>query len=135
MSGPTYFLDTDICVNYLRARSPSLRDRVLAARRGQIAVPAMVQAELEFGAHRSARQRENLAHVARFLAMLTVVPFDAAAARHHGAIRAELARAGLPIGPNELVIAATVMAAGGVLVTHNTAEFQRVPGLSIQDWT
>ena len=135
MSRPLYFLDTDICINYLRGTSPAVRERLLASAPGQISVPAMVQAELEFGALRSARRQDNLDNVSKLLAALVIVPFDQTAARHHAAIRAKLASAGTPIGPSDLIIAATVMAAGGVLVTHNRTEFQRVPGLTIEDWT
>jgi tRNA(fMet)-specific endonuclease VapC len=63
------------------------------------------------------------------------VPFDDLCADHHGMIRADLERAGKPIGPNDLLIAATARAGDCTLVTTNTREFSRVPGLRIEDWT
>ena len=62
------------------------------------------------------------------------VAFDDAAAQAYGTIRADLEQAGRPIGPNDLMIAAITLASGLTLVTHNTDEFQRVPGLTIEDW-
>ena len=62
-------------------------------------------------------------------------PFDAAAASHSGQIRASLHRAGQPIGSYDLMIAGHARSLGLVLVTHNTREFSRVPGLLVEDWT
>ena len=62
------------------------------------------------------------------------LPFDDAAAEAYGRLRAELARRGMPIGPNDLMIAAIALAYGFTLVTHNTSEFSRVPGLRLEDW-
>ena len=62
------------------------------------------------------------------------LPFDDAAAEHYGRIRADLTARGLTIGGNDMLIAATALANGCTLVTHNTAEFSRVPGLVIEDW-
>jgi tRNA(fMet)-specific endonuclease VapC len=129
------FLDTDACIDYLRGRSPGVRRRLLESSRGEVAVAAMVRAELLYGARKSARVDQNLAAVEQFLRPLRVVPFDAAAATVYASIRAALEGAGLPIGPNDLVIAATAMAAGGRLVTRNVGEFGRVTGLVLEDWT
>ena len=62
------------------------------------------------------------------------LPFDDQAASIYGQIRADLAGKGLSIGPNDLMIAAIALAKGVTLVTHNTREFNRVAGLSIEDW-
>jgi tRNA(fMet)-specific endonuclease VapC len=94
----------------------------------------MVRAELVYGALRSKDPRRAKRAVERFLAPYAVVSFDAEAADHYADIRFRLEASGSPIGPNDLVIAATARAQGLVLVTHNTAEFGRVPGLQIEDW-
>ena len=62
------------------------------------------------------------------------MPFDDRAADHDALLRATLERAGTPIGPNDLLIAAIAVANDLTLVTHNTGEFSRVPGLRLEDW-
>ena len=84
---------------------------------------------------RSERPRENLEAVERFLAPFLRLSFGSDAAEHYAEIRIALERLGTPIGPNDLVIAATVRAAGAILVTNNLREFQRVPGLECENWT
>jgi tRNA(fMet)-specific endonuclease VapC len=64
-----------------------------------------------------------------------VVSFDAEAADRYAEVRAKLEKKGTVVGPNDLILAATVLRSAGILVTHNTREFRRVPQLSIQDWT
>jgi len=95
---------------------------------------AVVRAELLFGAFRSQRRTQNLERTNSFLAGFQSLPFDDEAAYRHALIRAELTAKGQLIGPNDLLIAATALAHGAILVTHNTAEFSRVPGLLIEDW-
>jgi tRNA(fMet)-specific endonuclease VapC len=68
------------------------------------------------------------------LAAVTVLPFGATEAQQAARIRAELERAGEPIGPYDILIAATALAHGGRLATRNVKEFGRVPGLSLEDW-
>ncbi len=77
---------------------------------------------------------ENLRVLDRFFAPIVSVPFDDLCADHYGLIRADLERMGTPVGPNDLLIAATARANDLVLVTHNTDEFSRVVGLQIEDW-
>ena len=93
-------------------------------------------AELWFGVERSdaTHQANNLKLVDELAAKYQSVPFDNAAARDYAAIRAHLSAAGQPIGPNDLLIAAITRNRGATLVTHNIAEFSRVPGLAIDDW-
>lgn len=128
-------LDTNIVVVALRRNvPPQLVERFRRADPGAILVPEMVRAELLHGCLKSERPEENLRAVARFLAPYRRLPFGSQAAEHYAQIRAELERRGEIIGPNDLVIAATVRAAGAVLITNNTNEFQRVPGLTSEDW-
>ena len=86
-----------------------------------------------FGAFRSKRQTQNLERTNAFLAGFQSLPFGDEAACRHALIRAELRTKGYLIGPNDLLIAATALAHGAILVTHNSAEFSRVPGLLIED--
>lgn len=83
---------------------------------------------------RSQQPAKTLANQQQFLALFASLPFDDAAAMQYGNIRAVLAAQGQLIGPNDLMIAAAALVHDLILVTHNTREFQRVPGLHIEDW-
>ena len=94
----------------------------------------VVQAELYFGAYNSAYPQAGLEILQQFLVGFPVLPFDQAAAKKYGEIRARLTRQGNLIGPYDLQIAAIALARGAVVVTHNTEEFGRVAGLEVEDW-
>jgi tRNA(fMet)-specific endonuclease VapC len=91
-------------------------------------------AELLYGAHRSAHQAQTLIQVQAFCRPFQSLAFDDRAAEEYGRIRAHLDGLGTPIGPNDLMIASIALAHGLTLVTHNTSEFSRVPGLKLEDW-
>jgi tRNA(fMet)-specific endonuclease VapC len=129
-----YVLDTNACIRMLNGSSPSLIDRLRAEAPQEIAISAITRAELLYGARRSARVSDNLRLLARFFVPFVSLPFDEPCAEHYGAIRAELATKGRPIGPNDLLIAATARAHDLTLVTHNQREFARVVGLKLEDW-
>jgi tRNA(fMet)-specific endonuclease VapC len=69
-----------------------------------------------------------------FLAPLTILPFDESAAWAYGDLRADLERRGTPIGSLDTMIAAHALSQQALLVTHNTREFAKVPGLQLDDW-
>ncbi len=129
-----YLLDTNACIKLLNGTSPALASALHRHDPVEILLCAVVKAELLFGARRSARVTENLALLARFFEPFASLPFDDVCAEHYGTIRAELTRDGSPIGPNDLLIAATARAHDLALVTHNTREFSRVTGLRVVDW-
>ena len=95
---------------------------------------SVVEAELRFGLAKASFSARRIEAVEAFLSLVTILPFDSAAAREYGALRAHLERAGTPIGPNDLMIASIALAHDLTLVTHNVAEFARVPGLRVEDW-
>ena len=128
-----YLLDTNIVIFALRTRADTLRARFTAAQ-GTMAVSTITVAELAYGVERSARPDDNRTGVEQFLALLDVLPFDAAAAEHSGRIRAELGTAGTPIGAYDALIAGQARSRGLVVVTNNTREFSRVAGLLVEDW-
>ena len=76
----------------------------------------------------------NLADIEAMVARLKVLPFDNMAAYHFGQIRSALYREGRPIGPYDMMIAGQARAAGLILVTNNRKEFERVPGIMLEDW-
>ena len=98
-----------------------------------LAIPSVVRGELIFGALKGGRQRQLLA-LRGFLSGFPELPFDEKCVEVYAQARAELERIGQRIGALDLLIAATAMAHNLVLVTHNTAEFARVPGLRLEDW-
>jgi tRNA(fMet)-specific endonuclease VapC len=129
-----YLLDTNVCIRYLNGRSKKVRKRLRSLRPEEIAVCAVVKAELFAGATRSQNPTRTMARLRAFLAPYVSLPFDDRAAEVYGEIRAQLETAGTPIGPHDLEIAAIALANDLILVTHNTREFGRVPDLRIEDW-
>jgi len=126
-------LDTNICIYIINARPPAVLARFQQYRLGDIAVCSLVVAELSYGVSKSGSARNQQA-LEMFLAPLTVLPFDDAAAWAYGTLRAELERRGTPIGPLDTLIAAHALSLNALLVTHNTREFEQVRGLQMADW-
>jgi tRNA(fMet)-specific endonuclease VapC len=130
-------LDTNAVIAAINGRKPDLRRRLEAAIAAgeSIGIPTIVLFEMRYGIARSARPQENAAILAAFLMLdLTLWPFEPEDAEEAGGIRAELERAGTPIGPYDVLIAAQARRRSALLVTANTREFTRVPGLITQDW-
>ena len=129
-----YLLDTNACIRVLNGSSAPLVARLRRQAPSEIGISSVTRAELLYGARRSARVAENLRLLADFFAPLVSLPFEDACAEQYGALRASLSAAGKPIGPNDLLIAATALAHNLTLVTHNLREFSRVTGLKVEDW-
>jgi tRNA(fMet)-specific endonuclease VapC len=130
-------LDTNVIIAAINRRKPGLRNRLEAEIAGNtaIGIPTIVLFELRYGIIKSTRPKENAAILTAFLSLdLTLWPFEAEDAEEAGKIRADLERAGTPIGPYDLLIAAQARRRGALLVTANTGEFARVLGLRIEDW-
>ena len=131
---PTRFmLDTDTCSFVIRGGHERLRARV-QRKAGRLCVSAITAAELRFGARKKGSSRIEDA-VGFLLELLEVVPWGDEASARYADIRVALESAGTPIGNMDTLIAASALAEGCVIVTHNTDHFGRVPGLAIQDWT
>lgn len=129
-----YLLDTNTCIHFLNGTSEPIRHRVESLAARDIALCSVVKAELLYGAIKSARAERNLERLQPFFSRFPSLPFDDAAAGAYGEIRARLERAGTPIGPNDLCIAAIARANNLTLVSHNAHEFRRVQGLQLEDW-
>ncbi len=130
-------LDTNAVIAVITARTPSVRVRLQKALLDGVTVgiPAIVLYELWFGIRNSSRPRENALALATFLSLeVESWPFDPEDAEESGDIRATLERLGTPIGPYDILIAAQSRRRGATLVTANTSEFARVPGLKTEDW-
>ena len=130
----THLLDTCICVALIRRKSPALRERIAEFEVGDLVVSAITEAELRYGADKSADPAKNHHQLDQLFVVLPVEGFDHAAAMEYGNLRAALERAGTPIGPLDLLIAAHGRALGLHMVTGNVSEFSRVPGLVVEEW-
>jgi tRNA(fMet)-specific endonuclease VapC len=128
-----YLLDTNICIYIINRRPPQVLAHFEGLRYGQVAVSSITGAELAFGVAKSGSHRNREA-LEKFLAPLEVLPFDAAAMRAYGPLRAELQRLGRPIGSLDTLIAAHALSLGATLVTNNVGEFSRVPSLVCENW-
>ena len=130
-----YYLDTNICIFYIRGKNIELRKKVDAIDTERIKIPVMVKGELLVGAEKSKWREKTLAETLAFLMPYEVVPFEDSMLKTYARIRAALELKGQKIGYNDTLIAATVMARNGILVTNNIGEFSRIDGLQCEDWT
>lgn len=133
--GLTHLLDTNICVAIIRVRSARALARLRQMTPGEVGVSMITVSELQFGAAKSQNPQRNRTALEQFLLPLEILEYDLAAATHYGAVRAHLENTGVPIGPLDTLIAAHARSLNATLVTNNTSEFCRVPGLKIEDWT
>jgi len=128
-------LDTNICIYVLNGTLSHLAER-FDAQASSLCISSITVAELWYGVEKSApRWREtNITGLARLIARLEVLAFDGEAAAHFGEIRVGLERAGTPCGAYDLLIGAHARSLGMTLVTNNRREFDRMPGLAVENW-
>jgi tRNA(fMet)-specific endonuclease VapC len=129
-----YLLDTNICIALIRQKPAALIHRLTAIEPGEVGISSITLAELIYGAVKSTRPEQNQAALEQFLLPLELVDFDGSAALAYGQIRAELERDGKSIESMDMLIAAHAMSLSSILVTNNTREFGRIPGLILEDW-
>ncbi len=128
-----YLLDTDIA-SYVIKGNAAVRRRLIAVPMESVGISAVTEGELRFGTARLPAEARLRAIVEAFLIRLTIHPWDSAAARRYGPLRASMERAGFVLGNLDMMIAAHALALGSILVTHDKA-LGRVPGLTVEDWT
>ena len=133
MSPAMYLLDTNICIYIINRRPMEVFDRFEGLKVGQVAISSITGAELSSGVHKSGSSRNRQA-LDKFLAPLDILSFDEAAMRAYGSLRSHLEGQGTPIGSMDMLIAAHALALDATLVTNNTREFHRVPGLALENW-
>lgn len=134
----TYMLDTNICSFIMREQPEAVLNRLEQAvlRNHRIVVSAITYAEMRFGAIGKKASPRHTQLVEAYCARLdAILPWDRAAVDATTQIKAILAAAGTPIGPNDTAIAGHAVAVGAILVTNNTREFMRVPDLKLEDWS
>ena len=133
MAEPTWMLDTNILSDLIRNPRGALVQRLSSTEPDAICTSIVVACEMRFGARR--KGSDVLTNrVEQLLGTLTVLPLDKPADLHYADIRTALERAGTPIGNHDLFIAAHARSRNMTLVTHNVREFERVPGLRVEDW-
>ena len=128
-----YMLDTNIVIYTIKKR-PDVVRKAFNLHEGQMCISSITWGELVFGAERSSQPERNLADIEAMAARLDVLAFDTPAATHFGQLRSELYSKGQPIGPYDMMIAGHARAIGLTLVTNNLREFERVPGLRVENW-
>jgi len=128
-----YLLDTNAVFAVLKDATGKVGCRIMAQAEEDIAISAVVLFELYYGAFQSLRREHNLS-IYDGLAFQTLT-FDREDARIAAEFRSQLKAAGTPIGPYDLLIAAQAVARDLTLITNNTREFSRVPGLRVEDWS
>ena len=126
-------LNTNICIHNINAKPAAVLQRFRGYRMGEIGVCSVVAAELAYGVAKSGSARNRQA-LDLFLGPLEILPFDEAALWVYGDLRANLERKGTPIGALDALIAAHALSLQATLVTNNLAEFERIPGLQLDNW-
>lgn len=130
----TYMLDTNICIYAMKNKPEKMLQRLKDELDSGVCISSITLAELEFGMKRSSDPVKNEQALLRFLVPFSVMPFGSAAASEYGEIRAYLQSKGTPIGPLDMLIAGHAKSENLILVTNNVREFERVPGLEIENW-
>lgn len=126
-------IDTNICIYAMKGRVGSV-DRHFAIHADALCISVVTLGELNYGASKSNRPDVSRRGLAAFLAGLDVLPLDTLAAEHFGDIKAHLFKAGTPVGPLDMLIGAHARSLGLTLVTNNRREFDRIPGLMVENW-
>lgn len=129
----TYMLDTNIVSDLARNPQGVVTEHIGAVGSKAICVSVITAAELRYGCAKKGSAKLT-AQIEAILGSLQVVALDVPADLEYGALRARLEQVGLPIGPNDLLIAAHALSIGAVLVTANVGEFSRVEGLKVENW-
>jgi tRNA(fMet)-specific endonuclease VapC len=132
---PRYMLDTDTCSYIMKRSHPTVLKRLEAIAVTDVCMSVITKAELLYGVEVSPRRTQDAAALAAFIPYVDAVDFADDAALHYAEIRADLKKRGTLIGANDLFIAAHARALGLTLVTNNTAEFERVSKLKLENWT
>lgn len=132
---PRFMLDTDTCSYIMKRSHPQVLKRLQSVSVGDVCMSVVTRAELLYGVEVSPRHDQDAASLAAFLPFVETLDLTDDAATHYAEIRADLKKRGATIGANDLFIAAHARARNLTLVTNNVAEFERVRGLSLENWT
>ncbi|EMJ90024.1 type II toxin-antitoxin system tRNA(fMet)-specific endonuclease VapC [Leptospira meyeri] len=129
-----YFLDTNICIYFLKGINVKIENNIKKLNPNRIKIPSIVKAELLLGALKSQNPKKNRDIVLDFVDPFEIIGFNDVESEIYSEIRSNLELKGLPIGPNDLIIASIVLNNNGILVTNNEKEFSRIQSLKIENW-
>lgn len=129
-----YLLDTNVCIQILKGTSDSIKSKIASIPTEEIIIPSVVRYELFYGAYKSNNLEKTLSLINEFLDSFDTEEFNDSTAKYCGEIRATLESKGEPIGPYDLMIAATAMMNDYILVSNNTREFKRIENIKLVDW-
>ena len=129
----SHLLDTNTVIYVIRHTPMSVRDKFIS-HTGRLAISSITYAELTYGVQKSQQREKNRAALEHFCVRIELLPYSEQAAEEYGIVRSDLENKGQVIGPNDLHIAAHAKAASLVLVTNNVKEFDRVEGLTVENW-
>jgi tRNA(fMet)-specific endonuclease VapC len=131
---PRYLLDTNTVSYIMRGDIPSVRRRLVNVPIAQVGISTVTEGELRYGVERRPEAKRLQQVVDEFLIRVSILPWDSAAAREYGKLRAVLEREGQPMGNLDMMIGAHAMALSAVLVTNGQV-FRRIRKLKVEDWT
>lgn len=129
-----YMLDTNICIYIIKKKPRKVLETLKRLDIGDVCISVITLAELEYGVNKSQQKERNKIALTSFLSPIEILPFSDSAAVISGEIRASLEKKGQIIGAYDLLIAAHALSENLILITNNTNEFSRIPGLSLQNW-
>lgn len=130
-----YLLDMNICIYIIKKQPVKVFEKFNNIHPGSIGTSTITLAELQFGIAKSSNPRKNQSALNKFLSPLEIYEFDTYVTIHYGKIRSELEKNGTPIGPLDTFIAVHALSLDLIFVTNNEREFERIPGLVIENWT
>ncbi len=130
-----FLLDTNICIYLIKQQPAKVLKHFKAHTVGDIGISSITLAELRYGVSKSQHVEKNRQALDEFILPLEVADFDEKAAGEYGIVRADLEKAGKPIGSMDMLIGAHALALGATLVTNNTKEFKQIKTLKIADWS
>lgn len=128
-----YILDTNTCIYWLKGRE-EIRKKIEQVGTNNLKMTIITLAELRYGAYNSQKVQENLKNINNFLKKVRVLLLNEDSVDRFGKIRVDLRRSGQIIDDFDILIAAITLSNGGILVTNNTAHFERVEGLKVENW-
>jgi tRNA(fMet)-specific endonuclease VapC len=129
-----FFLDTNSCIYFLNGKYGNIRKRLLSTSPNEIKISSIVKAELLLGAEKSKAKETTLEKLERFLDPFEIVPFDDQVSYVYAQVRGVTESLGKIVGPNDLLIASTVIFYEGILITNNTKEFEVISELRLENW-
>jgi tRNA(fMet)-specific endonuclease VapC len=130
-----FMLDTNTCIYLIKKKIPKIIAHLERHFIGEIGISSITLAELQYGVANSERIQRNREALNEFILPLEIADFDEKAAEIYGSMRANLEKAGTPIGSMDMLIGSHAMSLGVTLITNNIREFKRIKGIKVVDWT